>query len=379
MTLQYADRVQETTATTGTGTYALAGAVAGYQAFSAACANNDTCYYTINDGTQWEVGLGTWTTGNNLARTTILASSNSNAAVSWSAGSKNITLDVPALLFQQMGYLVSFLEVAGGGGGGSNDTGSGQSIAGAGAGGGQITGSFFAQKGNTYTITIGAGGAYNATAQGSNGGDTSITGQTTAKGGGGGGKAESAGSAGGSGGGAGAGTQVGGVGTSGQGNNGGTSNAQSNSGGGGGAGAVGGNGNSTAGGAGGAGLPTSLITTAQGTTASVGQNVAGSVYFSGGGGGGGNVNGGGGAGGNGGGGTGASNVLGIAGGANTGGGGGGTGFVSSLQAGAAGGSGCVILVIPTAFYSGNTTGSPVVIVSGIFTILIYKSSGTYVA
>lgn len=90
MALQRADRVQETSTTTGTGTYALGGAVAGYQAFSAPCANNDFIEYCATDGTNWEVGLGQWTTGNNLARITIYASSNSNAAVSWGAGSKNI-------------------------------------------------------------------------------------------------------------------------------------------------------------------------------------------------------------------------------------------------------------------------------------------------
>src|SRR6185312_11515484 len=98
MTLVYADRVQETTATTGTGTYTLAGAVTGFQSF-AAVGNGNTCYYAATDGTAWEVGLGTYTaSGTTLARTSILASSNANAAVSWSAGAKNIWLDFPALV-----------------------------------------------------------------------------------------------------------------------------------------------------------------------------------------------------------------------------------------------------------------------------------------
>jgi len=96
MALKYGDRVWETTATTGTGTYALGGAKTGYQAFSSVCSNTDTCYYAATDGTSWEVGLGTWATGNNLARTTVISSSNSNNAVSWSAGSKDIFLDIPA-------------------------------------------------------------------------------------------------------------------------------------------------------------------------------------------------------------------------------------------------------------------------------------------
>ena len=101
MTLQFADRVMETFTTTGTGTISLAGAVTGYQAFSAVCSNGDTAYYAASDASgNWEVGLGTYTTsGDTLARTTIIASSNSNAAVSWAAGSKTIWLNCPASLF----------------------------------------------------------------------------------------------------------------------------------------------------------------------------------------------------------------------------------------------------------------------------------------
>lgn len=85
-----ADRVKETTTTTGTGTLTLAGAVAGFQAFSAVLANNDTTLYAIALGAEWEVGLGTWTTGDNLARTTVLESSNADAAVNFSAGTKEV-------------------------------------------------------------------------------------------------------------------------------------------------------------------------------------------------------------------------------------------------------------------------------------------------
>ena len=97
MALTFGDRVQETFTTTGTGTISLGGAVVGYQAFSAVMANAGTCYYAATDGVNWEVGLGTYaTSGNTLARTTILSSSNSGSAVSWSAGTKNIWLDFPA-------------------------------------------------------------------------------------------------------------------------------------------------------------------------------------------------------------------------------------------------------------------------------------------
>jgi hypothetical protein len=92
----YYDRVKETTTTTGTGTLTLAGAVVGFQAFSVV-GNGNTCYYGITDGTNWEVGLGTYTlAGTLLARTTVLASSNAGAAVSWAAGTKSVWLDLPA-------------------------------------------------------------------------------------------------------------------------------------------------------------------------------------------------------------------------------------------------------------------------------------------
>lgn len=96
MTFQLADRVWETSATIGTGTYALAGARVGYRAFSAVCSNGDTVEYLATDGTNWEIGVGTWATGNNLARTTVYVSTNANSAVSWTAGNKDIFLDMPA-------------------------------------------------------------------------------------------------------------------------------------------------------------------------------------------------------------------------------------------------------------------------------------------
>ena len=93
----YGDRVQETFTTTGTGAISLGGAVVGYQPFSAVAGNAQTCYYGATDGTNWEIGLGTYTSsGDTLARTTILASSNANAAVNWLAGTKSIWLDLPA-------------------------------------------------------------------------------------------------------------------------------------------------------------------------------------------------------------------------------------------------------------------------------------------
>jgi hypothetical protein len=75
MALVVADRVWETTSTSGTGTLTLSGAVSGYQTF-AVIGNGNTTYYTITNGTDWEVGIGTYTSsGTTLSRDTVLASS----------------------------------------------------------------------------------------------------------------------------------------------------------------------------------------------------------------------------------------------------------------------------------------------------------------
>ena len=96
MALVLDDRVQETTTTTGTGTLTLAGAVLGYQSF-AAIGNGNTTYYCITDGTNWETGIGTYTSsGTTLARTTVLESSNSGSLVNFSAGTKNVFVTYPA-------------------------------------------------------------------------------------------------------------------------------------------------------------------------------------------------------------------------------------------------------------------------------------------
>lgn len=98
MALVLADRVRETTTTVGTGTVTLAGAVTGYQSFSVV-GNGNTTYYTIagQGTTEWEVGIGTYTSsGTTLARTTVLASSNSGSLVSFSAGTKDVWVDYPA-------------------------------------------------------------------------------------------------------------------------------------------------------------------------------------------------------------------------------------------------------------------------------------------
>lgn len=92
MALRNADRVKETSTTTGTGTYSLAGAVAGFRTFVAGVGNANQCHYVATDGTDWEVGIGTVTDGapDTLARTVVLDSSNAGAAVSWAAGTRDI-------------------------------------------------------------------------------------------------------------------------------------------------------------------------------------------------------------------------------------------------------------------------------------------------
>jgi len=97
MALILKDRVKETTAVTSTGTATLLGAVAGYQSFSAIGSGN-TCYYTIASqaGTEWEVGIGTYTSPDQLSRDTVLASSNSGSLVNFSAGTKDVFVTQPA-------------------------------------------------------------------------------------------------------------------------------------------------------------------------------------------------------------------------------------------------------------------------------------------
>lgn len=92
-----ADRVKDTTTTTGTGSLTLANsAPTGFRTLNAVAATNDTFFYAVEGGAEWEVGLGTYNGSHVFARTTVLASSNSNAAVNFSAGTKNFFITIPA-------------------------------------------------------------------------------------------------------------------------------------------------------------------------------------------------------------------------------------------------------------------------------------------
>ena len=98
MAFVIADRVRETTTTTGTGTITLGGAVTNFETFTANLSNSDTTYYAIVDNTNgaFEVGLGTFTSsGTTLARS-VIASSNSNNLVDFGAGTKDVFITVPA-------------------------------------------------------------------------------------------------------------------------------------------------------------------------------------------------------------------------------------------------------------------------------------------
>jgi hypothetical protein len=100
MALVINDRVKETSTTTGTGTFNLAGAETGYESFVSGVGTGNTTYYAIelNSANEWEVGIGTVTSGapDTLSRDTIISSSNSDAAVIFSSGTKNVFCTLPA-------------------------------------------------------------------------------------------------------------------------------------------------------------------------------------------------------------------------------------------------------------------------------------------
>ena len=100
MALVIDDRVKETSTTTGTGTLNLSGAVSGFQTFVAGVGDGNTTYFAIvnRDADEWETGIGTVTDASTdtLARTTVIASSNSDSAVTFSSGTKDVFTTLPA-------------------------------------------------------------------------------------------------------------------------------------------------------------------------------------------------------------------------------------------------------------------------------------------
>lgn len=99
MTHVSADRVKETSTTTGTGTLNLAGAASGFRSFVDAIGDGNTCWYCITDGTSFEIGKGTVAAGtpNTLARNTVLGNHlGTTAKVNWGAGTRNVFATMPA-------------------------------------------------------------------------------------------------------------------------------------------------------------------------------------------------------------------------------------------------------------------------------------------
>jgi len=280
-------------------------------------------------------------------------------------------------------YSADFLVIAGGGSGGRNGGGTGGGGAGgyrnsystetSGGGGSSETALSFS-IGTTYTITVGAGGAAQTTFPlvGNSGSNSSISGTDittiTLIGGGGGGGNGDAGSGGCGGGGGETSPRTGGSGTANQGYAGGEGGAGGYGAGGGGTGAIGSAGSTSGNG----GNGTASTITGSSVTRGGGGGGSRNETASGVGGSGGGGNGGTGAG------PGSSSTPGINATANTGGGGGGVWSTNNASSGT-GGSGVVILRMPTANYTGTTSGSPTVSTSGTDTILIYNASGSYTA
>lgn len=95
MALVVKDRVKETTTTSGTGTLTLAGASTGYQSF-AAIGNGNTTYYTIVGGSQWEVGIGTYTSSGTTLSRDIILSSSTGSKLDLAAGTKDVFVTYPS-------------------------------------------------------------------------------------------------------------------------------------------------------------------------------------------------------------------------------------------------------------------------------------------
>ena len=115
MAFVVADRVKETSTSTGTGAFTLAGSVLGHKTFASRCAVNDRCYYCILavDGTgapsgDWETGVGIYSAANTLTRLGVFESSNADALVSFAAGSKHVFITLPANPFKYAGEAIDY-------------------------------------------------------------------------------------------------------------------------------------------------------------------------------------------------------------------------------------------------------------------------------
>lgn len=98
-----ADRVKETSVSTGNSTFALGGAVAGFIAFQTAFQLGDRFDYCIDNGTEWEIGEGYLSGVTTLVRDTVYSSSNSNTVVSFGAGTKTVFVTASNRALQEEG------------------------------------------------------------------------------------------------------------------------------------------------------------------------------------------------------------------------------------------------------------------------------------
>jgi hypothetical protein len=113
-----ADRVRDTSTSTGTGNFTVSGSSpTGFRTLSAVLSVADTFYYAIQSQglNEWEVGLGTYSSANVFARTTVLSSSNAGAAVTFSAGTKDVFLTLAASKTIQRNNDGSVYDASGGG------------------------------------------------------------------------------------------------------------------------------------------------------------------------------------------------------------------------------------------------------------------------
>ena len=207
MTALLADRVKETSLTSGTGAVTLAGAMTGFQAFSEAFAVGSSVYYAITDSAAgtWEIGIGTLSAATTLTRNTVLESSSAGSLVNFSTNIKEVFCTVPAsaLSGRYIGtqYFTSsgtydkrvnkpsfiVVEVQGGGGAGGHG-GTTSAAASGGTSGGYVKKKLLASEiTDTVDITVATAAAGRTSAgTGTAGGSSSFGSYVTAGGGGGG-------------------------------------------------------------------------------------------------------------------------------------------------------------------------------------------------
>ena len=106
MTVSIKDRVKQSTTTTGTGTITLSSTPSGYQSFSSVFSNGDTVYYVIENGSMYEIGVGTYSAGT-LSRDTVLKSSSGTSLITLS-GRSTVFVAVPA---DKTIYILSLIHI----------------------------------------------------------------------------------------------------------------------------------------------------------------------------------------------------------------------------------------------------------------------------